>query len=98
MKKKKIAYELYGKYIGDYQAEVCPRCGEEFYDEDESRKMEKKVKQMGLWGLESKTKIGQSGSTLDIRLSKKIIDFLGLKKGKEATVRVVDKKTLEISF
>jgi hypothetical protein len=35
----------------------------------------------GVWGLLAKTSGGNVGTALDIRLPKKIIDFLKLKKG-----------------
>ena len=84
--KKEVVRKLYGKAIGKFRAEVCQKCGEVFYDEETSKKITQKTKQMGLWGLETKTKIGVSGSALDVRLSKKIINFFHLKKGKEVTL------------
>jgi antitoxin component of MazEF toxin-antitoxin module len=63
-----------------------------------SKKMTEIAKSKGIWGLQTKTKIGQAGTTLDIRLPKKIIDFLNLKKGKEVEVYPEGKDKLVISI
>jgi len=83
---KQVVRKLYDKRIGRFQAEVCTSCGEVFYDEETSKKITAKTKELGLWGLEARTKIGISGSTLDVRLSKKLVDFFHLKKGQEIKV------------
>ena len=96
--KRKVDYKLYGVSIGEFDAEVCDKCSETFFEEEVSKKMTEIAKRKGLWGLQTKTKIGQSGTTLDIRLPKKIIDFLNLKKGKEVEVYPEGKDKLVISF
>ena len=83
LKKKKVDYSLYGELIGKFNAEVCDKCGETFFSEEVSEKITEIAKKKGLFGLEAKTKIGQAGSTLDIRLPKKIIAYMKLKKGEE---------------
>ena len=95
--KKKVDYKLYGVDIGNFNAEVCSKCGEVFFDEDTSKKMTEIAKKRGLWGLQAKTKIGQAGTTLDIRLPKRIIEFLNLKKGKEVEIYPEGKNRLVIS-
>ncbi len=96
--KKKVDYELYGINIGKFPAESCDKCGEIFFDENTSKKMTEIAKKKGLWGLQTKTKIGQSGTTLDIRLPKKIIALLNLKKGKEVEIYPEGKNRLVISI
>ena len=44
------------------------------------------------------TKIGQAGSTLDIRLPKRIIKFFDLKKGEEVTIYPEDKNKMIVTF
>lgn len=97
LKEKKIDYELYGVLLGRFNAEVCNACGETFFDEKVSKKMTELAKEKGLWGLHATTKIGQAGSTLDIRLPKKIINFLNLKKGKEVTIYPEGKNKMVIT-
>jgi len=93
----KVDYILYGVNIGKFDAEVCDKCGEVFFNEEVSKKMTEIAKKKGLWGLQTKTRIGQSGTTLDIRLPKRIIDFLSLKKGKEVEIYPDGKNKLIIS-
>ena len=96
--KKGVDYNLYGVSIGKFNAEVCNKCGEIFFDEDTSKRMTEIAKKKGLWGLQTKTKIGQAGTTLDVRLPKRIIEFLNLKKGKEVEIYPEGKNKLVISI
>ena len=96
LKKKKAPYSLFGVKIGDFNAEVCNKCKEAFFDEKTSEKISGIVKEKGLWGLAYKTKIGQAGTTLDIRLNKKIIEFMKIKKGEEVTIYPETKNKLVI--
>lgn len=96
--RKKVNYSLYGFDLGRFEALVCDRCEEVFFVESESRKMTAKAKKLGLWGLEAKTKVGTSGSTLDIRLPKRIIDFMKLKKGREIAIHPENKKRLVVEL
>ncbi len=84
--KKKVDYSIFGVSLGKFPAEVCTKCGETCFDEDTSRKMTKIAKKKGLWNLETKTKIGKVGDTLDVRFNKRLIEFLDLKKGEEVTI------------
>jgi hypothetical protein len=95
---KKADYSLYGVNLGKFPAEVCSKCGETCFSEETSRLMTKTAKQKGLWNLESKTKIGKVGDALDVRLSKKIVDFLSLRKGEEVTVYPESKHKIVITF
>ena len=78
--KKKIDYSIFGVSLGKFPAEVCEKCGEICFDENTSRKMTKIAKEKGLWNLETKTKVGKVGDTLDVRFNKRLIEFLNLKK------------------
>ena len=98
LRKEKVDYELYGIVIGRFTAEICDKCGENFFDETVSKKMTEVAKKKGLWGLQARTKIGQSGTTLDIRLPKKVIEFFNLKKGKEVEIYPEGKNKLVISI
>ena len=92
----KTPYKLYGEYLGDFGAEQCSNCKEVFYSEETSRKMTEAAKKKGLWGLNAESKIGQSGTTLDVRLPKRVIDFMKLKKGASVKIYPEDKKRLVI--
>ena len=95
---KIVEHKEFGVSFGKFKGMVCNKCGETFFDEDVSKKMTEIAKKKGLWGLQTKTKIGQAGTTLDIRLPKRIIDFLNLKKGKEVEIHPEGKDKLVISI
>ena len=96
--RKLVEPKLYGIIIGKFKAKFCDRCGEIFYDKETFDKITELTKKKGLLGLQAKTKIGQSGSTLNIRLPKKIIDFLDLKKGSEVELLPEGKDKLVVSI
>lgn len=96
--KKKVDHKMLDIEVGKFDAEVCASCGEIFFDEETSQKITQKTKELGLWGLESKTKIGMVGTALDIRLSKRIAEFLKLKKGEDVLVYPESKKVIKIEL
>jgi len=84
--KRKADFSIYGVNLGKFPAEVCSKCGEVVFDEETSNKIDSIAKAKGLWGLEARTKVGQAGDSLIIRINKKLAKFLDLKKGEEVTV------------
>lgn len=98
MVSKTVPYSLYGIEIGRFPAKICPKCNEPFFSEETSKKITRLVKEKKLWGLQANTRVGQAGKTLDIRLPKKIIDFIELKKGTEVTITPENKNKLVISL
>lgn len=84
LERKKIDFQLYGKILGKFDAEVCDNCNEKFFDEEESDKIDLLAKKKGLFGLEAETKVTQAGNSLAIRIPKKIADFMHLKKSSPA--------------
>ncbi len=95
---KIVNYEYLGEHIGRYEAEVCGKCGEVVFDEEISEKIERKVKGMGLYGLGANTKVGIAGSSLVIRITKKLAEFLKLEKGEDVHVYPESKKRLVIEI
>jgi len=91
---KKVPYKLYGIKLGDFPAEVCQKCGEICFTEEVSRKMTQIAKEKGLWKLETRTTIGKVGDALDVRFSKRLVDFLGLRKGEEVVLYPEDKNKI----
>ncbi len=87
LSEKKVVHKLYGISIGTYPAEVCEKCGEIFYDEETSSKIERDTKAKGLYGLSAKAKVTRIGDSLGITISKPITRFLKIKKGDTALVR-----------
>jgi len=95
--KKKVDHCYLGEFIGNFPAEVCQKCGEVVFDEGVSKEMTEIVKQKGLWGLGARTKVGKVGSSLDVKINKKIADFMGLTKGEEVEIYPESKNKLVIS-
>ena len=96
--KKKVEYVQFGKSFGMFDALVCPKCNETIFEGAVSEQIEKKAKELGVWGLARKTRIGTSGSSLDVKLPKQIAEFLGLKKGQEVVIEPVRKNKIEITI
>lgn len=98
LKNKKVKYTIYGVEVGTYPAKVCDKCGEVFFNEETSKKITEKTKKLGLWGLESRSKIGAAGTTLDLRFNKKLIDFFKLRKGQEVSMHPRDKESMIVEL
>lgn len=96
--RKKIDYTLVGTSLGKFNAWVCSNCRETIFDGSESLKIENKAKKRGLWGLAAKTRIGTSGTALDVKIPKSIVNFMKLKKGKNVLIEPVDKDKIQITI
>jgi len=83
MKKVKEPYSYANIKLGEFEAEKCPKCNETFFTEISSDEIDKRAKELGLWGIGQSGKIGYSGNSLILRIPKKIAKFLKLKKGEE---------------
>lgn len=84
--------------MGLFDAEVCPACGEAFFDEKASEKMDAAAKKAGVWGLEARTKVGQVGNSLDVKINKQLANFMNVKKGDDVRVYPDGKKRLIIEI
>lgn len=80
LKNKLVDYKIYGKSIGKFNALVCDSCGEQWFDEETSKKIENSERKFNLFGLSRETKISYSGNSLIIRIPKELAKFMGLKK------------------
>lgn len=98
LENKKIEFKLYSEHIGFFPATVCAKCGEELFDEKTSDDIDNAVKKKGLWGLGSHGKITQVGSSVALIINKKIVDFLGLKKGEDVYVYPQDKHRILVEI
>ncbi len=91
---KKTDFSVYGISLGKFKAKICDKCGDTIFNGETSDQIDKIAKQKGLWGLESKTRIGKVGNALDIRLSSKLAEFCELKKGLNVNIYPESKKKL----
>ena len=98
LNKKIVDYEVYGKSIGKFPALVCDSCDEQWFDEETSKKIQEKEKELGLFGLSRETKISYSGNSLIIRIPKELAKFMNLKKETEVIIYPEDKNKLSISI
>ncbi len=96
LEERTVEHKEFGVFLGKFKAQVCPSCGEAFFDSDTAKKIQTKSKELGLFGLAKKTKVAQVGNSLAIRIPKKIAAFINLHKEKE--VRIVPKSTHEITI
>ncbi len=96
LEKRKVDYIFLGRNIGKFEAEVCSECKEQIFGEEISKQISTKIRELGLWGLGSRTKISKTGNSLTITVSKKIAEFLKLKKGEEVTIYPENEKKLVI--
>lgn len=95
--RKTVPYKKYDILIGNFPAEVCEKCHEIFFESEVVGEIEIKVKEKNLWGLAAKSKIGTSGHALDVKLGKRLAEFLKIHKGQEILIEPRTKKKFEVS-
>jgi len=98
----KIEYKLYGIVIGKYPGYKCSKCHEEWFDEETVKKIENKVKKLGLFGLEKTMRVSIAGNSLIIRIPRQLAKFTGISVGsivrleperkEKIAVKVISKK------
>ena len=96
LKRGEVEHKELGISLGKFPASVCSKCGEVFFDESSVDRIQKKSKELGLFGLAKKTKVAKVGNSLAIRIPKEIAEFVNLKK--EELVRIIPKNHKEISI
>jgi YgiT-type zinc finger domain-containing protein len=78
--RKKETYWFGSMNLGEFEADVCGKCGEVFYTEEASDQIDQMVKKAGVWGIGRKVVIGQSGNALIVRIPKEIAELYNLHK------------------
>lgn len=96
--KKKVDFVQLGISLGKFEALVCPLCEETVFEGSVSKQIEVKAKELGIWGLARKTHIGTSGTSLDVKVPKSIVEFLKLRKGQEVIIEPSGKNKIEITI
>lgn len=96
LEKKQVDYHYHGFSLGKFLGEVCRSCGEAFFGAKASAEIESAAKKAGVWGISTFTKVGRSGNNLDVRISNRLANFVGLTKGKEVMVHPEGKNRLVI--
>jgi YgiT-type zinc finger domain-containing protein len=54
LRKGRTDYSYKDIYFGEYDADICDKCGEALFTEEASDAIDKKAKELGLWGLEAR--------------------------------------------
>jgi len=74
----------------------CTKCGEEFIPEDESQRMIKVARRLGLWGepLKLRRKLSRSGRGTVLRIPSDIERSLGIKGDEEVTISKAGRKII----
>jgi len=98
LKKKTVDYKVYGKIIGKFPALVCESCGEKWFDEDTSRKIEQAEKDANLFGLCRESKISYSGNSLIIRVPQDIAQYMNLKKESQIMIYPENKNKIAVDI
>jgi|SRR3989338_5434576 len=86
LKEETIEHKEFGISLGKFQAKVCQKCGEPFYEESIVDKIQDKAKKFGLFGLVNRVRAAKVGNSIIIRIPKKTADFVNLKPGTEVII------------
>ncbi len=93
-----IEEEMFGISLGKYKAEICDKCNESFIDGNAMKQIEKKAKELGIWGLAEKIKVVRTGNSLAIRIPAKLAHFFKLTEGSEVVVYPEGKGKMVFEF
>ena len=86
MSRKRVPYWFGNISLGEFEADVCGKCGEAFYTEEASDQIDRQAKKMGVWGIGKKVVIGQSGNALIVRIPKEIAELYKIHKSASALI------------
>lgn len=91
MNKKVVDVVRHGIFIGHFEAEVCGSCAEEIFDSKEAKKIEQKMKELGLFGAET-TSVYQIGGNVAIALKASVAKALGISKASKPRIIAQEKE------
>ena len=86
LENKSVTYSVYGIELGNFPAQVCTACGEQWFNEETSKTIQELEKKKGLFGLSKRTKISYSGNSLIIRIPEPLAKFMDLHKEDEIII------------
>ncbi|MFA4886986.1 MAG: AbrB/MazE/SpoVT family DNA-binding domain-containing protein [Candidatus Nanoarchaeia archaeon] len=98
LKEETIEYKEFGVSLGKFLGKRCVSCGEVFFGGEVVEKIQKKSKELGLFGLAKKARIAQLGNSIAVRIPKELAEFLHLKKEDEVRISPFGKKGLLIEM
>ncbi len=74
-----VRFSKSGLFVGIFRTLVCNLCGEEVFDSNAAKQIEKKLQQIGLWA-SSKSKVYRIKGNLAVEINKTAARAVGLKK------------------
>jgi YgiT-type zinc finger domain-containing protein len=98
LKKGRSRFSYHDIEFGEYDADICAKCGEVFFTEEASDEIDRKAKELGLWGLEARSKVSYSGNSLMVRIPREIAEFMDLEKGDGIRIHPEGKKRLVVEL
>lgn len=87
LKKQKVSVDKFGSHVGFFNAEVCNACGEQVFDSAEACRIEKKIQELGMWGVPVPSRIYKVGGNFVVSIRKTVAVALGI--NKPANVRII---------
>ena len=96
LERKRIKERMYGFDLGTYNAKVCDKCGESFIGSKGVRKIEKKAKELGIWGLKKEARAHKVGGSVSVIISKRLADLVGIRANERIEMYPNGKKELII--
>ena len=98
VKQQIVEHKEFGISLGRFKALQCEKCGEVFFESATVDQIQKRSKELGLFGLVKKTKVARVGNSLAIRIPKDIAEFIHLKKEEEVKIIPQGPKELRIEI
>ncbi|UCF09003.1 MAG: hypothetical protein JSW28_04780 [Thermoplasmata archaeon] len=96
MKETLDEIEFFGIDFGIKKIEMCTGCGDKYISDEVYEEVEKKARELGLFGLERKVKVTKSGNSLVLRLPPDIVKFAGIKYKDILSILPIEKGRFEI--
>lgn len=78
LRKRKVAVEKYGVAVGEFEAEVCTKCGEQIFSEKEAARIESKITSLDLWGNPVDSRIYKVGGNFVVSIKKTVAKTMGI--------------------
>lgn len=97
-RKKTVEYRLYGEFLGKFEALECSKCRDLVFSQKTSARIELAAKSKGVWGIESYSKVGKVGNSLDVKINKQLAEYLHIKKGDAVHVYPESKKKFVVEL
>lgn len=84
--------------LGIFPTQVCDACGEQWFDEKTSQKIQELEKKNGLFGLSKKSKVSYSGNSLIVRIPESVAKFMKIKKEDEIIIHPEGKNKIAVEL